>query len=103
MRIHLSNPDPSLSDVNTRLARLERVAALMPDVAQSTRTALRVLGDMAEAVDGLAAEMGALRQRIADTEALFRETRDQILEGGHTLKIHLASIGERLATLEDEL
>ena len=96
-------PNPSPSDVNTRLARLERVVALVPDVVQSTRTALGVLGDMAEAVDGLAVEMGALRQRIADTEALFRETRDQILEGVHTLEIHLASIEERIATLEDEL
>lgn len=98
-----SRPRPSSSDVNTRLARLERVVALVPDVVHSTRTALGVLGDMAGAVDGLVVEMGALRQRIADTEVLFRETRDQILEGAHTLEIHLASIEEQLATLEDEL
>ncbi len=98
-----SHPSPSSSDVNTRLARLEQVVALVPDVVHSTCTALGVLGDMAGAVDGLAVEMGALRQQIADTEVLFRETRDQILEGVHTLEIHLASIEEQLATLEDEL
>ena len=98
-----SRPSPFPSDLNTRLARLERVVALVPDMVQSTRTALGVLGNMAEAVDGLAVEMGALRQRIADTEALFRETRDRILEGVHALEIHLASIEERLATLEDAL
>lgn len=47
--------------------------------------------------------MGDLQQAITDTERTFKETRDQILEGVQDLEIHLATIEERLATLEEEL
>ena len=110
-------------NVNERLARLELVAELVPDVLKSTRSALKVLGDMAAAVDNLAAgqsaissrvgdvaeqmgevavRVGDLQQAVADTEQTFKETRAQILEGVQDLEIHLAIIEERLATLEDE-
>ena len=68
-------------NVNERLARLELVAELVPDVLKSTRLVLKVLGDMAVAVDNLAAgqseiasrvgevavRVGALQQAIEDT------------------------------------
>ena len=41
-------------DVNERLARLELIVELVPDVVKSTRALLRVLGDMTKAVDNLA-------------------------------------------------
>ena len=47
--------------------------------------------------------VGDFQQAIADTEQTFKETRDQILEGVQDLEIHLATIEERLAMLEDEL
>ena len=43
------------SNVNERLARLELVMELVPDIVKSTRSALKVLGDVATAVDDLAA------------------------------------------------
>ena len=104
-------------NMNERLARLEWVVELVLDVVKSTRSALKVLGDMAAAVDNLAAgqsknaswaggvvvRVGYLQQAITDTEQTFKETRDQILDGIQDLEIHLAIIEERLATLEDEL
>ena len=77
-------------NVNQRLARLELVAELVPDVARSTRSALKVLGDMDAAVDNLVAGqseiasrvgevsvwVGDLQQAIADTEQTFKEMRD---------------------------
>jgi hypothetical protein len=47
--------------------------------------------------------VGDFQQAIADAEQTFKGTRDQILEGIQDLEIHLATIEERLATLEDEL
>lgn len=97
------------NNMNERLVRLELVAELVPDVVKSTRSALKILGDMAAAVDDLAvgqseiaSRVGDLQQAIADTEQTFKETRDQILNNVHDLEIHLATIEERLATLEDE-
>ena len=77
-------------NVNQRLARLELVAELVPDVVRSTRSALKVLGDMDAAVDNLVAGqseiasrvgevsvwVGDLQQAIADTEQTFKEMRD---------------------------
>ncbi len=76
--------------VNQRQARLELVAELVPDVVRSTWSALKVLGDMAAAVDNLVAgqseiasrvgevavRVGDLQQAIADTEQTFKEMRD---------------------------
>ena len=50
----------------------------------------------------VAARVGDLQQAIADTEQTFKETRDRILEGVHDLEIHLVTIEERLAMLEDD-
>ena len=97
-------------NVNERLARLKLVAKLVADVVKATRSALKIPGDIAAAVDNLAdgqsaiaVRVGDLQQAIADTEQTFNETRDQILKGVQDLEIHLATIEERLATLEDEL
>ena len=97
-------------DVNERLARLELIVELAPDVVKATRALLRVLGDMAEAMDSLAqgqakvvARVTDLQPTIASTEQTFKATRNRILERIHDLEIYLASIEERLPTLEDEL
>ena len=98
------------NSVNERLARLELVAGMVPAVVKSTRSALKVLGDMVTAVDNLvagqseiASRVGDLQQAVTDTERTFKETRDQIIEGVRDLEIHPATIEKRLATLEDEL
>ncbi len=104
-------------NVIERLARLKLVAKLVADVVKATRSALKIPGDIAAAVDNLVEGQSAtasragevavrvcdLQQAIADTEQTFNETRDQILKGAQDLEIHLATIEERLATLENEL
>lgn len=94
-------------DVNERLARLELIVELVPDVVKATCAWLRVLGDMAEAMDSLAqgqaevvARVTDLQPTIASTGQTFKATRNQILERIHDLEICLASIEERLSTLE---
>jgi len=103
-------------NVNERLVRLKLVVKLVPDMVKATQSALKVLGDITAVVDNLAGgqsaiasrtgevavRVGGLQQAIADTERTFKETRDRILEGVQDLEIHLATIEERLATLEDE-
>ena len=104
-------------NVNERLTRLKLVAKLVADVVKATRSALKIPGDIAAAVDNwvegqsatasragvVAVRVGDLQQAIADTEQTFNETRDQILKGVQDLEIHLATIEERLATLEGTL
>ena len=94
-------------DVYERLARLELIVELVPDVVKATRALLGVLGDMAEAMDSLVqgqaevvARVTDLQPTIASTEQTFKATRNQILERIHDLEIYLASIEERLSTLE---
>ena len=94
-------------DVNERLDRLELIVELVPDVVKATRALLRVLGDMAEAMDSLAqgqaevvARVTDLQPTMASTEQTFEATRNRILERIHDLEICLASIEERLSTLE---
>lgn len=53
-------------NVNERLARLKLVAELVPDVVKSTRSALKVLGDMAAAVDNLAAGQSEIASRVGE-------------------------------------
>ncbi len=71
-----------LDNMNERLARLELVAELVPDMLKSTRSVLKVLGDMAVAVDNLAAgqseiasRVGEVAVRVGDLQQAIEDTK----------------------------
>lgn len=67
-----------LDNMNERLARLELVAELVPDMLKSTRSALKVLGDMAVAVDKLAAGQSEIASRVGEVSVRVGDLQQAI-------------------------